>query len=304
MGKIEGLLGSIWQGADKLSGGTLGTFRQTIISFNRANGAYDAAGMAYYTLFSLFPLVLALIFVGSFFVESRDVQERVVQAVTRFVPISHQLIRSNIEEVLEQRRTVGLVGLVGLFWSGTGVFTILLNQLTSAWPEAEERGFVERRLMGTVTGVLGVVVVVFLLSFLSAPLLDLLGDLGLGLPVVDWALATAIGLGMPALVTFLMFTALYRWGPNADVGWREAIWPALFVAVTWQVAQRVFTWYVSSGLVRYQLVYGSLGAVVALLLWIYISSVLVLFGAHLGAVMGRERRPSDEHIKEATGKEG
>jgi membrane protein len=290
MEKVKDVSETVFQRADELTGGALSTLWRAYQGFNEADGPHIAGSLAYFTMFSLFPLLLALIAVGSFFLEGEEVQARVVQSVTRFVPISQEVIRSNVDQVVKQRGTVGLAGLVGLFWSGTAVFTILLNHLTSAWPRAEERGFVKRRLLGTVMGVFGVVIVVLTLTFISAPLFALLGRIGVGLPFIDQFLGRAIVIAVPVVVTFLMFTTLYRWGPNTEVRWREALWPALFVAVMWQIARRVFTWYVSSGLVQYRLVYGSLGAVVALLLWIYISSVLILFGAHLSAAIGRRRR--------------
>ena len=78
--------------------------------------------------------------------------------------------------------------------------------------------------------------------------------------------------------------------PNTTVAWSEAAWGAAVAVVAWEGAKRGFAWYVSSDLVHYRLVYGSLGAVVALLLWIYLSSWLVLFGAHLSAAIARSRR--------------
>jgi membrane protein len=86
-----------------------------------------------------------------------------------------------------------------------------------------------------------------------------------------------------------MFLALYRWTPSAEVGWKGAIVGALIAALSWELVKGGFTWYVGSGMVRYELVYGSLGAVAALLFWIYISSTITLFGAHLSAAVGRHK---------------
>jgi membrane protein len=90
---------------------------------------------------------------------------------------------------------------------------------------------------------------------------------------------------VPWLLVFLLFLGLYRWVPNRNVPWRSALWSALAAALAWEGASAAFTWYLSSGLARYALIYGSLGTVVALLLWVYISSLIVLFSAHLGAAI-------------------
>ncbi|HKJ39496.1 MAG TPA: YhjD/YihY/BrkB family envelope integrity protein, partial [Anaerolineales bacterium] len=78
---------------------------------------------------------------------------------------------------------------------------------------------------------------------------------------------------------------LYRWAPATNVRWSATFWGALAASVLWRAATAGFGWYVSSGLGRYQLVYGSLGAIVALLFLIYIVSSITLFGAHLSAAI-------------------
>jgi membrane protein len=294
MKELQDLLDSIYREANRLTGGALGILGDAYNRFNKANAGHVAAALAYFAMFSLFPLLLALIAAGSFFLEGEQVQQRVVQSLMRVVPISAELIRSNVDQVLERRGTIGVVGLVGLIWSGTGVFTVLLDHINRAWAKAEQRSFVEKRLLGLGIGILGIVAALLMLSFLTTPVLNVLPRLEIRLdgrvPIFDRPLWTLIASGLPVVLTFLTFLALYRWGPNTDVRWSEAAWPALFVALAWEVAKRVFAWYVSSDLVRYRLVYGSLGAVVALLLWIYVSSMLVLFGAHLSAAIARNYR--------------
>ncbi len=291
MTRLRDLLDLAYDWANDRSGGTVGILEDALDGFNGADGAHAAAAMAYYTMFSLFPLLLALIAVGSFFLEGERVQQEVAISVMQVVPISEELIRSNVEQVLEQRGTVGMAGLVGLLWSGTGVFTVLLDHINRAWASAEERNFFERRLLGLGIGMLGILAALFMLSLLSTPVLSVLPrlerQLGVRVAILDTSLWALIASGIPLLVTWVAFTALYRWGPNTEVRWREAGLSALLVAVAWEIAKRGFAWYVSSDLVDYRIVYGSLEAVVALLLWIYVSSTLILFGAHLSAAIAR-----------------
>jgi membrane protein len=273
------------------SGGSLNVVREAIRSFNDARASEAAASMAYYTIFSLFPLLLALVAAGSFFLQREWVYREVVRSVTEAIPVSQELIESNIQQVLEQREAVGVVGLAGLFWAGTGVFTVLARHINRAWTGAERRGLLERRLVAV--GMVGMLAALLLLSLLSTHLLTLLPRLSLplwegvsiyGTPL--WAILSSL---LPGLVTFLIFLGLYRWVPNTQTRWSEAFWGALVVACAWEIAKGAFTWYLSSELAQYQLVYGSLGAVVALMLWIYLSSWLALFGAHLSAAVARCR---------------
>jgi membrane protein len=84
---------------------------------------------------------------------------------------------------------------------------------------------------------------------------------------------------------FLIFLALYRWIPTSNVRWNATIWGALTASLGWKAATASYTWYLTSGLGRYQVVYGSLGAIVALLFLIFIVAVITLFGAHLSAAI-------------------
>jgi len=82
---------------------------------------------------------------------------------------------------------------------------------------------------------------------------------------------------------------MYRWLPNARVPWEGALWGAAVATGLWQLAGSGFLWYLGSGLARYELVYGSIGAVVVLLLWIYLAGWVTLAGAHLSAAIGQGR---------------
>ncbi len=292
--RLERYLNALYHRVNDLSGGWIATVQDAFEQFGEAGASHVAAALAYYTLFSLFPLLLALTATGSFFAEGELVQQQVVRIVMQIVPVSEEVILRNLQQVLDRRGTVGLIGLVGLLWSGTGVFTVLVNHVNRAWTEAERRGFLEQRLLGLGIGMVGLFVTLLSLFLLSTPVLNVLPRLERALnggeSILDSPLWTLIASGVPLLGVFLLFLNLYRWIPNTTVRWSEAAWGAGFVSLAWEVAKRVFAWYVSSDLVEYRLVYGSLGAVVALLLWIYLSSWLVLFGAHLSAATARHRR--------------
>lgn len=285
-------LKTLYKWADRRTGGLLEIVRRTIKSFSDARASEAAAGMAYYTFFSLFPLLLALVAAGSFVLERAQIYQQVVRYATEVLPISPILIEQNIEQVLKLRGAVGLIGLLGLLWSASGVFTILGNNVNRAWPEAEKRGVVQQRLVAL--AMIVVLTIPLTLSLLSSTVLDLLPELqiplGGGVSIYNTLLWTVLSNLIPWLITFALFWALYRWVPNTEVGWRPAAWGGLAGALGWEAVTYGFTWYLRSGLARYRLVYGSLGTVAALLFWIYLSSWIILFGAHLSAAIAGHRR--------------
>jgi membrane protein len=129
-----------------------------------------------------------------------------------------------------------------------------------------------------------------ILSLLPWFEVPLLGDIR----IYDTYLWSILSNIIPWFLIFLTFLSLYRWVPNTKVYWWEAAWGAAVAALGWELVNRGFSWYLTSGLARYQLVYGSLGAVIALLLWLYLSALIVLYGAHLSAAIAQRTRVQEE----------
>ena len=257
---------TLYRRANDLSGGALAIVRQAFKNFGEAQASGAAASVAYYALFSLFPLLLALAAAGSFFLEDEQAYQETIALISNAIPVSQDLIVQNIRQVLASRGTVGLIGLVGLLWSATGVFMNLARNINRAWSHATERGFLKGRLVAL--AMVGVLALLLILSVLSTALLNLLPRLRIpllgNLNVYDTALWPIVSGLVPWLFGWLLFLALYRWVPNTSVPWSAALWGAGVASLLWEVAKKGFAWYLEAGLARYSLVYGSLGTVVAL----------------------------------------
>jgi YegS/Rv2252/BmrU family lipid kinase len=271
--------------------------RDAVQSFGAAHAPQAAAALAYYTFFSLFPLLLVLVAGMSFLLAGARAQQEAINFIQQALPISQDLVRQNVERVLSLRGPVSIVGLVSLLWSATSVFNTITHHVNRAWEGAEARSFIARRLVA-----LGMVVALFvllLLSLASTTIINLLPSLeipiiGESLSIYNTVLWTLGARLVPWLFTLVMFLALYRWVPNTDVHWRAALLGAVVAGVAWELAKSGFAWYVRSGMVEYELVYGSLGAVVALLFWVYLSGLIMLFGAHISATLDRQLRSEPE----------
>jgi membrane protein len=234
-------------------------------------------------------LLLVLIAAGSFVLERQAVQQAVLKYTAEVFPTSQQLIQKNLEQVLNLRGAVGILGLVGLLWSASGVFTTLAFNINLAWEKAALRGFVKRRLVGV--GMVGVLALLLALSFVSSTVLNILSRFDLPLRQelggYESYLLSLLSSALPWLLTFLIFLSLYRWVPNTEVKWSAALGGGLAAAIGWGLAKDGFTWYLTSGFGQYQLVYGSLGTIIALMFWIYLGSLIILFGAHLSAAIAQ-----------------
>jgi membrane protein len=259
------------------------------ITFTKSRATQAAASLAYYTFFSIFPLMLLLVLVGSYFLDRQNMVQRVTQAVQSALPISQQVIVQNLQQVLKARAAVGIFVLVSLLWSASGMFNNLAYEINKAWPEAKERNFVQSRLIGIdmILGLTGLLILSVVLDSLTK---WLAGPNAANAPFSVWnPLAVISSLGS-WIAIFLLYLATYRWVPTVHVAWSASIWGALAASLGWKAATTGFSWYLASPFAHYQLIYGSLGAIVAFLFLIYIIALVTLFGAHLTAAIDHLHR--------------
>ncbi|MBN2565620.1 MAG: YihY family inner membrane protein [Candidatus Eisenbacteria bacterium] len=249
-----------------------------------------AAAIAFFAVFSLFPLLLLLVAAGTILLDSPKEQERLLDAVLRFIPVSRHLVRENVLTVIRARQTVGWIGAIGLFWSASSAFSILVRNLSRAWVGAKPLGLLIERLRAlAVVGSL-VALVLLLLVFLTVLRLPeewLASERTLS--VILQHLQSPSG-ALLLLLLFVVMTLLYRWLPQALVLWREAAVAGLAAAVVLTLTTGAFTWFLGSGFVRYNVIYGSLGALLALLSWVYMAGAVTLSGAHLAASLALHTR--------------
>jgi membrane protein len=273
-----------YENINELSGNRFTILETAIRTFTEKQAAQASAGLAYYTFFSIFPLMLVFIAGGSYFLDSHQVFSAVTQFIQQALPISRQVINENLEDILQARGTAGIVSLLILLWSASGMFTNLAYNINLAWPRARRRNFLQNRLVGLwmVAGLIGLIALSLALSWVSVRLPFLNFDNGSPANLLLLRILSALG---SWLMIFLVFLTLYRWIPTLRVRWRSTFWAALIASLAWKGVIAGFGWYVGSGFGQYQLVYGSLGAIVAFLFLIYIISWITLFGAHLSAAI-------------------
>lgn len=277
---------------DRRTFGAVSIFQDAVRRFNRVRGAEAAASIGYYALFSLFPLLLFLTSVVGYLLLNVQSPEGLVNIITDAIPVSRSFIQDNLLAILEQRQTTGAIGLLGIGWAASGVFTTLLRNINRAWPEASIRNIIQGRLIAL--GMIFILTILFIAILLVITFFNILPRLGI--PVLGssdisntllWRVVSRV---IPWFFAFLIFLALYHWGPNTRVTWREAFWGALFSTIVWEIATAVFTWFVRSGIARYEILYGSLGTSLALLTWIYLTAWITLFGAHLSSAVAHRSR--------------
>jgi membrane protein len=277
----------LYEWLNKRTYGAVRVLRIAIYNYGESNVTQAAAGMAFYAFFSLFPLLLFLIVGASYILEVESAYNYVIENVYRALPTAQSLIDANLQLVLNSRGAVSLVSLAGFLWSSTSFFSILTRNINRANPNSTKRGFFEDRVVAL--GMIGLLALLLGLSFMSSTITGVLQKINVfsidETPLhetIVWRYLIKI---VPYLITLLLLTALYRYIPKEKVGWKGVLISAPLAALFWQGATKIFTWLIQGGLVQYELIYGSLGTLAGLLFWVYLISLITIFGAHLSAVI-------------------
>jgi membrane protein len=247
-----------------------------------------AAGITFYGLLALFPALTALVSIAAFFIDPTRVVNQ-LQSFSNILPEGALgIIGGQMERIIGQpKNTLSLAFLMGLavaLWSANRGVKAIFDGLNVVYDEREDRSFLRLTLVSflftlgaiaTIILALGAIVVVpVILAFIGLEgITGMLVDLGRW-PVLFALIVIGIGL-------------LYRFGPSRrPPRWRWISAGSLLAALLWVVASILFSWYVAN-FNSYNEIYGSLGAVIAFMVWMWISVTIVLLGAELNAILER-----------------
>ncbi|MBV8591057.1 MAG: YihY/virulence factor BrkB family protein [Acetobacteraceae bacterium] len=246
----------------------------------------EAAGVTFYALLAIFPALAALVSIYGFFASPANISKQ-LDALSGVVPgggmqiISDQL--HSLANTSNGALSVGaVIGILISLWSANAGMKAMFDALNVVYDEKEKRSFIRLTLvslcftLGALAFVLialaAIVVVPIVLNFIG------LGQFGNVLVnALRWP-------GLLIVITiFLAF--VYRFGPSRDEArWRWVSWGGAFAAIGWLIVSAAFSWYVSN-FGSYNKTYGSLGAAVGFMTWIWLSSLVILIGAQLNAEM-------------------
>jgi membrane protein len=247
-----------------------------------------AAGVAFYAMLALFPTLIALVTVYGLVADPAQIETLLQSYTSALPPEAAALLTDQIATTADARRglTIGLVvSLIAVLWTASGGVNGLIIGINLAYDEEEMRGFVKRRgvaLLLTLSAILLVVVVVVLLAVVPI----VLNVVGLGRE----AELAIIALRWPLLAVLVMgaLAVLYRYAPDRDRARFTWVSPGALVAtLLWLAGSAAFGVYVRN-FGRYDQTYGTIGGVIVLLLWLFVSAFAVLFGAELNAETERQ----------------
>ena len=271
---------------NKRSNGTIRIIRIVLDRLGKTQATQAAAAMSYYAFLSIFPLLLLLIGVASYWLDNVSAYQKVIEIATQLLPTASDLIEANIQQVIDLRGATGSIGIIGFLWTSSTFFSILTRNVNIA-QNAPRRNFLEDKAIAI--GIVLLLALMFGLSLISSTFVTLVPKLDIrlwdGSLLQDSNLWNYFLKIIPIVVSWILFFILYRFTPKKKVGLKSVMIAATFTTLGWQIATKIFSWMLNFGYIQYELIYGSLGTVVALMFWIYLLSFITLIGAHLNAVL-------------------
>lgn len=258
----------------------------------------SAAAMSYFGLLTLFPLLLVLLTISNHF----DIGNEMLRRAVEVYPGSREFLGATVRSLENVSTGVVVTCCVVTLWAGSWVFNVIENAINRLWG-TRPRTFLHGR--GLTLAMIGSIGVLLALSVFITSLLVALRRLASHLtprqleriawlvPVGDafWQLVFA---GLSILVTVALFTLIYRVMPNGRVTLRDSVPGAVVAGLLWEVSKYGFA--SSLHYFHYDQIYGSVGAVVAVLTWSYMSSLILLFGAQLSVVFHQEHSTTREEL--------
>lgn len=264
-----------------------------------SEGLTHAASIAYYALLSLFPIMLLALQVLSEFTADTADRDAVVRFVFQYFPRQFAFISGQLDAFQATPVAFGFWGIVGLVWASLGVFNAITSAVNHAWTVEKRRSFLMHRFIGFVMMVSAGAVL--MLGIVMASLVRVaetrIGEAMEGQPwldnlsgIVASYMATGLLIGCVALIFYFI--------PNTNVRFRD-VWPgAILVGVLWRIAFQLFSWY-AADLATWNVIHGSIAAVVVFMLWIYVSAVIFIYGVEMTASYARLQDAADK--KSASG---
>ncbi len=246
--------------------------------------------MSYFGLMALFPALLLMLAMSN----RIDAAQELLSHAVEVYPGSGKFLRETISSMSAVGTGVIITCAIVTIWAGSWVFAVIERALNRIWG-ATSRTFWHGRAL--TIGMIGIVGMLLAFSVFVTSLVVGLRDMANRLSprqVAHYPLLLSAGSvfwqGVFAIASFLitvmLFVVVYRFMPKAEVTWGDTLPGAIIGGLLWEAAKYTFAW--TLNYFHYDQIYGSVGAVVAVLTWSYVSSLILLFGAQLTAVFHRE----------------
>jgi membrane protein len=269
-------------------------FLDALKRFNEDHCFLLSSGIAFALLLCLIPLLLlVLALIGTYLFSDQEVLNHISKYLEDMFPSLDPRIRESILRIVQDRRIFGILGIGGLLWTSTWVFSSLRSALNIIFRVEKGRS----RLRGKAVDLfmLFLAGTLLLMSMALSSVITLLQGYLFKFPLdIGFIFHPILKYLIPFLFTFCMFFLIYKIAPNKRIHSVIALKATFVASILWEVAKQLFGWYILH-LGRFSVLYGSLSTLAIFLLWIYYTSAIFLLGGEIASLLEQGKSiPADK----------
>ena len=265
-------------------------FILTLITKSKRDDIFALASqLAYYLILSFFPFIMFVFTLVGF---SKFNSNDILKFLNNLVPLSvFQLIENTVKEIVNYQNT-GLLGASVLLtiWTASSGFRAVLKGVDKAYNIKENRGFIKRSIISYISTILLALTIIVTLALLVFG--EIIGNYFLLhkrnsiLIIFIWNL---FRYGLILIVLIFILAIIYKFAPSKKIKWREAFPGAIITTFGWLIISVAFSFYINN-FNNYSKFYGSLAAVFILMIWLFLTSMIFLFGLEVNSVLSITRK--------------
>jgi membrane protein len=267
-----------------------------VIELVNSNDVTHAASIAYYALLSFFPFLLLIFSLLGSVTDNDSDRLAVLTFVFRYFPTQLDFVNMQLLAFREQRVQLGVAGALALIWASLGVFGAITSGVNEAWGVEKNRSFWKHRMVSFLMLVAAGGVMIVALLLVGAVEATQARGFGVMLARFHWlsALQTLTADYLATVLLTMAVGLVFYFIPNAKTRFRDVWVGAALTGLLWRLAFDGFAWYIARNK-SMTMIHGSIAAVVVFLLWIYVSSIILMYGVEFTAAYARlrRRRPDD-----------
>ncbi|BDG48838.1 MULTISPECIES: YihY/virulence factor BrkB family protein [Parageobacillus] len=247
-----------------------------------------SAELAYYFLLSLFPFLIFLITLLAYLPIPH---EDLLSIIRQYAPKEAiHLVEANVHRVMdEQNGRLLSLSIIGAIWSASNGMNAIVRAFNRAYDVVENRPFLVARGMSVLLtlGMIFVIIVALVLPVFGK-MIGLFLFSAFGFPATFLMIWNAMRWVISSLILFVVFTVLYYFAPNKKLRCANVVRGAIFATIGWIITSLAFSYYVNH-FANYAAMYGSLGGMIILMVWFYLSGMIIVLGGEMNAIFDCER---------------
>lgn len=261
-------------------------FEETFLhTFYKDNCSLMAAAISFYAILSCIPLFLVFLSAAGFILHSsEEALGAVMMLLIKTFPTSTAAVFKLLSHLIEKKTVFGVIGLAGLMWGASRIFSAVENAMNIVWKVKKGRAYWHSKFLSLL--LVPIAVLIMLSSVAFTAFYTVAKNLTIPVIVLKVSEATLMSrvfaIFFPLVLGFILFFLIYKIIPYRKVSTKSAVIGAICSSVMWEGAKFLFDIYIKN-YAHFEKIYGSLGTPVVMLIWIYYSAYIILIGAEIGS---------------------